>query len=461
MECVAMRNKATQLILLLVSLAISEFHQIGFAEEINLVYDSLDTKKLGEDKPILSETVKTTLDKITVRIISSSQGSGTIFYNSEKGTCTVLTAWHNIKNLSDDEEIEIITSDQKSHYTIKEYTERIGESDMAYIYFPCSSTYKSASDKAIVREEDSKAVKPDDIIMVSGYPKSQPKLTISLGRLLSKNIEFDNAGYSLNYTNHTASGMSGGGIFTLQGRMLGIHGQASSDIRASRLNKTLQKSGVSIGIAIFKAKPRKWEVWEETPKHEARNLISYLEKELKTRTSKEILIKLGNLYSDIEYFSKADYYYTAALEFKAEMADWEYETVLTMRAITRMNQNMMSEARDELRKIIALQESAGKSSVDSMMLLIRSIPEDIRLSELEDWVERNGEDKLSHQGFLLWSGLYNKLISPENPSNKNRVYSEKAFSYLEKALNLCKEDHNNNACINIDRNNQEDCYGQY
>lgn len=421
---------------LLLSIPLFEIQQLALSAEVNVLYDTL----LGKDKSKLSKEVKKIIEEMTVKIRSNTEGSGVIFNKTRsKGAYAIMTAWHNVKSIGEEEEIEIITHDGKSHYAKGSDVERTGESDMAFIYFQSKNIYPLAGNNSILKKSEANKIRVGDQILVSGYPSSQNRLVISTGSLLSKSIEYGNSGYGLNYTNRTTSGMSGGGTFNLQGQLFGIHGQASQDVRASEIVGTKQKSGISVGMPIFVAEARKWDVWQETANHEVRNLIRYLEMVIETNPSKDVLIKLGNLYYDIDHLSSSEKYYTAAIKYKEEMPQWEYETVLYLRAMARIGQNKMKQARNDLKEVIALEESVGKSSMNSLLLLIRTLPSKSRLSELEQWVTRNGEDNLSRLGFYMLSEQYENLIGSNNSENENNLYSGKSLNYAEKALNICIE----------------------
>ena len=428
--------RAVCLASILISASFVEIQYRAASAEVKYFHETLQ----NHDGFKLSKEVEKSIAEVTVKVVSNSEGSGVIFEKiSDTDIYLVYTAWHNIKSVGQDEEIEIITHDGKSHYAKGSDVKKIA-GDSAYIYFESKTIYPKAGDDSISRKNEAKNIQNGDQVLVSGFPKSESNLTISTGSLLSKSIEYDNSGYGLNYTNSTTSGMSGGGIFTLQGQLFGIHGQASQDVRASEVSGARMKSGVSVGMPLFVAEPREWEVWGETSKHEARNLIRFLETVLEKNPSKDVFIKLGNLYYNIEHFSTAEKYYTSAIKYKNDMPEWEFEAILDLRALTRIKQNKLESARADLNELIALQESAGKSSIDSMILLIRTLPYDDRLAQLESWVKRHGAQKLSTIGFLMWSNLYKSLINSNNTKKDNEIYTEKSIKYIKEALAKCRRD---------------------
>ena len=67
-------------------------------------------KAYAQDMSNIAETDK----QITVKIEGATQGSGVII-KKEDNVYTVLTAWHVIKDVNQNEELAIITSDEKEH----------------------------------------------------------------------------------------------------------------------------------------------------------------------------------------------------------------------------------------------------------------------------------------------------------------------------------------------------------
>ena len=363
------------------------------AEENDLLFDSQLVKSKSNISPEVVNKIKQSIVKIT----SYTQGSGVIIDKDiNTSTYSVMTAWHNLKSMGSNEDIVITTFDGKKYYSNIQKVKNIG--DMAWVSFSSDVNYSPAP--MALTSEDSKNIQIGDTVIISGYFRDQIKL--SVGILLSKSVEFTNDGYGLNYTGHTWAGMSGGGVFDNSGRLIGMHGQASKESRASKLFSTNVKSGTSIGMPVFVAERREIEPWDPPPVHEARNLVQYLESQIEINPSKDLFIALANNYSNLKYFDKAfDFYDLALREYSDQMPDWEIETILTLRAASLISIGRPEKARKAFDELISFQKKNGKPYIDSVLLKIKTYPRDQQLKIFEDWVQLNGEHHLNSMAFHL------------------------------------------------------------
>lgn len=188
----------------------------------------------------------------SVKIIGPVEGSGVLI--SKTGNIyTVLTAWHVLKDFSHGEEIEILTSDMKKHNMINSSKHRIGASDMATIKF------RSPLDYQIAHQSEPKFVRGMKIF-VAGYAQNvQDYIDIEHGRIVQSTIDYINSGkpnlfldqgYQLIYTNETLAGMSGGGIFSVDGNLIGIHGRGELERRITVRENKIVKSGINYGMPL-------------------------------------------------------------------------------------------------------------------------------------------------------------------------------------------------------------------
>lgn len=163
----------------------------------------------------------------TVRIdTSGSPGSGVLIRNSST-RCVILTAHHVAAQLKGTEEGEIhfrgggIRTFNNIHIAKK------GSSDLASITLDTSCP---ASNTAIMGNPND--VRLGDIIYISGYSANiSPEVnnySYRLPRAQIISLTEQRDGYSLTYTNKTVSGMSGGGIFSKTGELIGIHGRGET-----------------------------------------------------------------------------------------------------------------------------------------------------------------------------------------------------------------------------------------
>ena len=177
-------------------------------------------------------------------------GSGAIV--AKKGnTYTVLTANHVV--LYSDAQYTIVTSKEKQYRATK--VQRLQTSkeapDLALVTFESPEDYPVApltnSDQAVIGAD----------IYVCGYPLpslgagKQREFTFSTG-IVSARPESRPQGYTLRYDATTRVGMSGGPVFDIEGRVVGIHGQADiDDSVAGDSGATVAiKTGFNAGIPI-------------------------------------------------------------------------------------------------------------------------------------------------------------------------------------------------------------------
>lgn len=234
------------------TVAATEFARYNNVEHQNK--SQLANKKLSSDEGNPSGDQKQIHNKtsaVTVKITGAVEGSGVII-KSKAGTYTVLTAWHVIKDTSLAEDLNISTFDNKSYLANPSSKQRIGESDMATIEFRSQANYETARTLDIDYERNLP-------IIVTGYPTQKDSMEHSDGYIVLSSVKyidegnpnvFMDQGYQLIYSNNTKKGISGGGIFTTAGELIGIHGRGELDRQATLRKNFLTKSGVSYGMPI-------------------------------------------------------------------------------------------------------------------------------------------------------------------------------------------------------------------
>lgn len=215
------------------------------SEEVYSVDNSPDEKKFPTKivKKIFLSSIK---------IIGPVEGSGVII-NKTGDTYTILTAWHVLKDAGETEEVQILTSDAKKHNAITTSKQRIGASDMATIKFISPLNYQLAS------KSESNFIRGTKIF-VAGYSRNvQDYIEIEAGRIVQSTVDYINSGYpnlfmdqgyQLIYTNETLKGMSGGGIFSIEGHLIGVHGRGELERRITIRENKLVKSGVNYGMPL-------------------------------------------------------------------------------------------------------------------------------------------------------------------------------------------------------------------
>lgn len=177
---------------------------------------------------------------------SGSPGSGVII-GSDGENYYALTAAHVIKGTSLSESPYVVTYDGKKHVITKIINGIY--LDMSEIWFKASDSYLAGKLGRLLQDNTR--------IIAAGYPVNSDNLRISTESIINKvavaNLPATTpigrpGGYGLRHTATTQTGMSGGGIWTKSGILVGIHGQA--DIYKSSDQTEARKTGGSLGIPI-------------------------------------------------------------------------------------------------------------------------------------------------------------------------------------------------------------------
>ena len=215
---------------------------------VSTLYSSIYVFQIKNLRAEENKNISSIAKQITVRIEGAIQGSGVIV-NKKKNIYTVLTAWHVIKDFLPEEEVEIITSDNKTHIWIPKSKKRLrNEVDLALLKFKSNQDYKIA-------KIGNKKIIQNDKIFVSGYPIRKEALEIPIflfkeGKVEGNSSLYNDEGYQLLYSNLTLEGMSGGSILDNDGYLIGIHGRA---VLHKKLTEKFGKpvaTGINSGIPI-------------------------------------------------------------------------------------------------------------------------------------------------------------------------------------------------------------------
>jgi S1-C subfamily serine protease/Tfp pilus assembly protein PilF len=192
--------------------------------------------------------------QMTVRIENSGgTGSGVII--ARKGNSYyVLTA----KHVVEDEELnppqnftdrQIITADRTRQKVISIVVAK--SVDLAIVKFNSKNNYPIARLGKYSQNND-------DLAFVGGFPDREDEINSPIwqwqlnpgyivspevSKIFTQNNSSFNNGYDMYYGSITHKGMSGGGVFDLEGNVIGIHGRAES-------TKQEMKLGGSLGISI-------------------------------------------------------------------------------------------------------------------------------------------------------------------------------------------------------------------
>jgi len=163
--------------------------------------------------------------QINNTLVEDASGSGVII-SKQGNTYTVLTANHVVENPNS--EFAITTSKGKKHpvTSVKSLQKQGSSIDLAIVTFETNEEYSVAplsnSDEATIGSG----------IYISGYPlpatgSTEREYAFTRGQVI--NIRSSNPeGYTIRYDAITRRGMSGGPVFDVSGRVIGIHGQGDT-----------------------------------------------------------------------------------------------------------------------------------------------------------------------------------------------------------------------------------------
>jgi tetratricopeptide (TPR) repeat protein/S1-C subfamily serine protease len=200
----------------------------------------------------------------TVRIEAGNGNGSGVIVAKQGNTYYVLTCKHVVFDIKETKQlfpaIETITHDQES-YTIQPTDITLAEGlDLAIVKFTSNANYPVAS-------LGNYSPRKDATVFVAGFPDrlriDSPlwQWQLNPGKNIANQefrkfqtqdkFSFESDGYDLIYSSISYGGMSGGGIFDTEGRVVGIHGRVEGDggNKEQGWNKDLS-FGNSLGISI-------------------------------------------------------------------------------------------------------------------------------------------------------------------------------------------------------------------
>ncbi len=203
---------------------------------------------------------------VSVEMISSV-GSGVLVHR-QGDLYTVVTNRHVVckeKKLCDEPEVrnsyQLKTTDgqkyQVGRSAIKLLKDAGGNKlDLAIVQFRSSRNY------AIAQVAEPGSLKVEDAMYTAGFPQGQGWL-IGQGKaiaVVNKRLVEDQGGYTIIYNAKTLPGMSGGGVFNSEGRLVAIHGHGDKYKENNQTGASYAKAEVNSKIGYNRGIPIRWVV---------------------------------------------------------------------------------------------------------------------------------------------------------------------------------------------------------
>lgn len=113
--------------------------------------------------------------------------------------------------------------------------------DLAIVQFRSNRAYP------VAQVADPGSLKVEDTVYTSGYPATPPGFSFNEGKataVVNKRLKEDRGGYTIVYDAQTQPGMSGGGVFSQEGRLVAVHGQGERYQENTQL-ETVSSSGIN------------------------------------------------------------------------------------------------------------------------------------------------------------------------------------------------------------------------
>lgn len=165
--------------------------------------------------------------EFTIQIDGVETGTGTII-EQNGNTYTVITCWHVLDTPGS---YKIITPDGQEYQATQ--IKNLPNADLATIEFTSTTTYPTAE------LGDSGAITPGTSTYVVGYPDAIPGIperayTFLDAAVVSK-LTKGEKGYTIIHDNPSTPGGSGGGMFDVNGSLVGVNGRSISDANTNRV----------------------------------------------------------------------------------------------------------------------------------------------------------------------------------------------------------------------------------
>jgi hypothetical protein len=197
---------------------------VGFTAVLVCIADIAVAKTLAEID-LIAKAVTVKIDLLKAK----SVGSG-IIVGRQGDLYTIITnrhvvcgTKHNCKIPPSQETYTLELNDAQEYKVSDQSVKLLGKNiDLAMIQFRSNRAYP------VALVADPGSFKEGDPVYTSGYPAESPGFYFGAGKaiaVVNKRLIEDRGGYTMIYDAGTQPGMSGGGVFSQEGRLVAIHGQ--------------------------------------------------------------------------------------------------------------------------------------------------------------------------------------------------------------------------------------------
>ena len=217
-----------------------------------------DSKSQDFSVPVVAKLSAATVVKVWG---AGASGSGVIVeMPKEDGTGTkkvLFTAYHVVSNLGPNESLEIELPNQKFIEIPSQSVRKLKNLDLAFLSLP--PDLSESNKLRAVKVGNSNALSFGQQIIIAGFPiktssnaSNQVRIKAGIIQTFSQKSEKSSL---VGYDAKTVPGMSGGGVFSMDGKLLLIHLRGEKDIWESNLNIDGRplKSGTNYGIPALLA----------------------------------------------------------------------------------------------------------------------------------------------------------------------------------------------------------------
>jgi hypothetical protein len=191
-------------------------------------------------------------DNYVYKVYGASEPGSGVLIQLPDGKYAIATSEHVVRGLGQSEEVEIQFDEDNFIYVEATNVIKVPKYDIALILIDSAELKNSRFDIYVSAQSADQIAKGQDVFVighplmegaVSGEARVSPGQIVSLGETNSRD------GYTLGYSSKTYVGMSGGGVYSKDGELIGIHG-AGEAIRSGDSNKTGSNFAVQISDAI-------------------------------------------------------------------------------------------------------------------------------------------------------------------------------------------------------------------